>query len=83
MSLGLINSENNSKNLLCTWKNCIEEGRNSLKDKYGIEWAFLCDKHNKELNDSIDSKDPKKYLEVGYWQVEEQINFLKESEEIV
>lgn len=62
MSLGLINSENNSKNLLCTWKNCIEEGRNSLKDKYGIEWAFLCDKHNKELNDSIDSKDPKKIL---------------------
>jgi hypothetical protein len=62
MSLGSINSENNSKNLLCTWKNCIEEGRNSLKDKYGIEWAFLCDKHDKELNDSIDSKDPKKIL---------------------
>lgn len=62
MSLGSINSENNSKNLLCTWKNCIEEGRNSLKDKYGIEWAFLCDKHDKELNDSIYSKDPKKIL---------------------
>lgn len=62
MSLGSINSENTSKNLLCTWKNCIEEGRNSLKDKYGIEWAFLCDKHDKELNDSIDSKDPKKIL---------------------
>lgn len=47
----------------CTWKDCDKNGNHSQKDRYGNEWAFLCDEHNNELTESINSGIPKKILQ--------------------
>lgn len=41
----------------CTWKNCQEKASNPWIGKNGKEWANLCDKHHKELDDSIGDPD--------------------------
>ena len=46
----------------CTWKNCNNEGKHSQKDKDGNEWTFLCEDHNKELDESIINFNAKKVL---------------------
>jgi len=41
----------------CTWKDCKEKATNPQIAKDGEQWANLCDKHRKQLDDSI-GKDP-------------------------
>lgn len=46
----------------CTWRDCTEEAKETLKDKNGKPWAHLCEAHFKEHDSSMEAaiKDPSK-----------------------
>jgi len=48
----------------CTWKNCQNEGKYPQIAKNSEQWAFLCDEHDKEIEDGILSPrfNPKRIL---------------------
>jgi hypothetical protein len=48
--------------MICTWKDCTDEGTESQKDKNGKEWALLCKAHAEELDEAIGSMEAKKLL---------------------
>jgi len=50
------------KKIICMWKGCKEIASHLQLDKHGKEWSNLCDKHHKELEDSMKDLSPKKIL---------------------
>jgi len=47
----------------CTWKDCRKEAKHPQVGKTGVEWANLCNEHNKELDEDISALfSPKKVL---------------------
>lgn len=61
----------------CTWENCKEIGV-LPKVKDDIEWAFLCAKHNLQLEYAVAKKDTEKLME-SYISAQGGIERLKES----
>ena len=47
----------------CTWKDCPNGAKHIEKDRFGIPWAFLCEKHHQKLLDAINSG-PKNLLQI-------------------
>lgn len=39
---------------VCTWQGCADKSERDLKDKDGIVWAKLCDKHYQEHDSAVD-----------------------------
>lgn len=46
----------------CTWMDCEAEGTKPQLDKYGNEWALLCEAHDRELDEELGSLDPKRLM---------------------
>jgi hypothetical protein len=40
----------------CTWEDCDEEEVIELRDVYGMPWAHLCKKHNKEFESLLSTE---------------------------
>jgi len=47
----------------CKWKDCNNKGSIPQLDKNRSQWAFLCEEHHKELEESIESMEPKAILQ--------------------
>lgn len=46
----------------CTWKDCQRVGAHAQTDRNGGTWAVLCPEHHVELEQAIESLDPKKLM---------------------